>query len=309
MLIYKNNSLEISNEWWFIPMDMIMIICTSFVVLISFLFILLILFDKKSRSVSTMLLSNSLISELIFASVMLSMSIFTLENDIKKLEYEDNLCIFRGYMSYSISSVRSHSYLLQSIYRYISVIYPSNSFYQTYHFQFILICLTWFLSLIHPLPFILTKQIKYNVNNQVCHMSLNNSFYIFYTCFFAYLNPITIIIIIYFKLVRYVQRMTRIITPVNQLLRIKRELKMVRRIIILLFVLITLGLPYTIFFFISFFTNPPIYHFRFAFLSVDVSLACVIIALFQFTYPIKSFLLQKFNQWTNQSISNTNNSL
>jgi hypothetical protein len=98
--------------------------------------------------------------------------------------------------------------------------------------------------------------------------------------------------------------MSKLVTPVNQLLRIQRDLKMVRRIVIHLLILVALGLPYTIFFIISFFTNPPRYHFRLAFLSVDISLACVIITLYQFSDPIKTFLIETINKWTNQSISN-----
>src|SRR5205823_1097600 len=99
------------------------------------------------------------------ASIMFSMSLFTLENDIKQIEYEDSYCIFRGYMSYAISAVRSHSYLLQSIYRYISIIYPYNFYWRSGRFQFLLICLTWIISIIHPFPFLFTNQIKYNVDN------------------------------------------------------------------------------------------------------------------------------------------------
>jgi len=90
--------------------------------------------------------------------------------------------------------------------------------------------------------------------------------------------------------------MSKLVTPVNQLLRIRRELKMVRRIVMLLLILVALGLPYTIFFIISFFTHPPKYHFRLAFLSVDISLACVIIALGQFSDPIKTFVIRIINK-------------
>jgi len=298
-MVFYNNTIKTHIEFWFIPIDILMILCTGFVVLIAFLFLLIIILDKTCRTVPMMLLCNSLLSEIIFASVMLSMTIVALQNDIKQIEYEDSLCIFRAYMSYALSAVRSHSYLLQSIYRYICIIYPLNFYYQSARFQFYLICLTWLLSLIHPFPFVFTNQIKYNVDNQVCHMPLQTSFFIFYTCFFAYLNPITTIIIIYFKLVRYVKKMSKLVTPVNQLLRIRRELKMVRRIVMLLLILVALGLPYTIFFIFSFFTHPPKYHFRLAFLSVDISLACVIIALGQFSDPIKTFVIRIINKSTN----------
>jgi len=299
-MTFNNNSIKVNIESWFIPMDILMIICTGFVVIVALIFVIIIILDKTFRTVPMMLLCNSFLSELIFGCIMLSMAIFTLKNDLKQIEYEDSFCIFRGYMSYSISAVRSHSYLLQSIYSYISIIYPSNINYQSFRFQFLLICLTWFISIIHPLPFLLTNQIKYNVDNQICHMHFQSSLFIFYTCFLSYLNPITIIIIIYFKLVRYVQKMNKVIIPTNQLLRAQRELIMVRRIIILVIVLITLGLPYTILFLMSFFTDPPKYYFRIAFLSVDLSLACVIMALFQFTDSIKIFLIQKINKWTFQ---------
>jgi hypothetical protein len=90
--------------------------------------------------------------------------------------------------------------------------------------------------------------------------------------------------------------MSKNVTPINHLLRARRELNMVRRIVMLIIVLITLGLPYTIFFLMSFFTNPPKYHFRIAFLFVDISLACVMIALFQFTDPIKTFLIKRISK-------------
>ena len=289
----SNTSLEITIELWFIPIDTLMIICTGFVVIFSLIFLFIIALDKTCRTISMILLCNSFLSEIIFGCIMFSMAIFTLKNDLKQIEYQDSLCIFRGYLSYAISAVRSHSYLLQSIYRYITVIYPSHRFCQSTCFQILLICLTWIISIIHPFPFLFTNQITYNVDSQVCHMPLQTYSFIFYTCFLSYLNPIILIIVIYFKLIRYVQEMNLIVTPVNQLLRAQRELKMVRRIVILVIILVILGLPYTILFIISFFTNPPKYHFRIAFLFVDVSLAFVIIALFQFTDPIKTYVMKK----------------
>ena len=294
----NNSSKKIENEFWFIPVDIIMILCTGFVVIVSFGFLLITILDKTNRTISMILLWNSLISEMIFACVMCSMAIFTLQNDLKQIEYKDCLCVFRGYWSYSISAVRSHSYLLQSIYRYMIIIYPTNSCFQSKRFQFCLIIITWLISLIHPIPFLLTNQIEYNAANQVCHMSFDkSSSYIFYTCFIAYLNPISIIGIIYYKLVQYVRRMNKLVTPVNQYLRIQRELIMVRRIVMLLVVLITLGLPYTIFFFMSLFTTPPMYYFRWAFLSVDISLVCIIMALLQFSDSIQIFLNEMIPKW------------
>jgi hypothetical protein len=62
---------------------------------------------------------------------------------------------------------------------------------------------------------------------------------------------------------------------------------MVRRIIILLFILLTPGVPITLFFVLSFFDMAPQYHSRIGYFFVDISLLCVMIVLFQFTDSLK----------------------
>ena len=294
------------SEFWFIPVDILMVACTTFVVLLASTFFLIVLLTESCRSVPILLALNSFISEALFGLVMFSMALFTLKNDTQRIRREDSLCIVRGYMSYALSAVRSHSYLLQSIYRYITIVHPSDLFWQSSRLQIILICITWLISMVHPLPFLFTGQITYNADNQVCHMPLQKYHFIFYTCFFAYLNPITIIVVIYVKLVQYVQDMNRLVTPTNQLIRAQRELKMVRRIVLLVIVLVTLGLPYTIFFIVSLVTDPPKYHFRIAFLFVDIALACVMVAVFDFTDPIKTFIFNKMTAVSHALLSPAN---
>ncbi len=63
---------------------------------------------------------------------------------------------------------------------------------------------------------------------------------------------------------------------------------MFRRIIILITILVVLVVPYAIFFFMSFFTDPPKYHLRIAFSAIYISLLYVIITSYKFTEPLKS---------------------
>jgi hypothetical protein len=97
---------------------------------------------------------------------------------------------------------------------------------------------------------------------------------------------------IYFKLILYVREINKRVTPINTLFHAQRELKMVRRTVILISILFTLGFPYALFIFISFFTIPPKYHYRIAFLFIDVSSVLVMIALFQFTDPLKTSIMK-----------------
>jgi hypothetical protein len=64
-----------------------------------------------------------------------------------------------------------------------------------------------------------------------------------------------------------------------------------------------IGLPYTVFVFISFFTSPPKYHFRIAVIFMNVSLAFVMIALYEFTEPLKISVKNKINGQAPTTIS------
>jgi hypothetical protein len=78
---------------------------------------------------------------------------------------------------------------------------------------------------------------------------------------------------------------------------------MIVRIIALVSILLLLGIPYTIFIFMSFFNRAPKYSFRIAYIFVDVSLGLVMIALFQNTDPVKTSLKKKMNWRPNAIIA------
>jgi hypothetical protein len=246
-----------------------------------------------------MLVANSCLAELIFGSDMLSMALFTFQNDLKQIQYQDSFCVFRGFLGYVVTVLQNYSYLLQAIYRYITVVYPNRFVLQSPKFQVFLICSTWIWGFICPVPYVLTGEIKYIVDDQICQMPLRLSFLIIYNALCVYMIPISLIVLIYFQLVRYVKEMSKNITPVNNLLRAQKELKMVQQIVILVIGIVTTGFPYALFVFISFLTTPPKYHFRIAYIFVDVSLAFVMVTLLKFTEPLKSFIMKRIKQREN----------
>ncbi|CAF1013516.1 unnamed protein product [Rotaria sp. Silwood1] len=272
-----------------------MFVCISLTIILGILFLCIIILDKTCHTVSMMITANTCLSAIVAGCSLLSMCIFTLENDIKQISYEDSLCILRGYFCYASCAVFDYSFLLQSIYRYITVVYPLRLFWQSAKFQALLICSTWIFSYVFPAAFMFTNEFIYNVDNQICQLPLRLSFSIIYATHCIYVIPVSLIMFIYLKLVRYVKEMSKRVTPANILARAKRELRMVQRTVILVTILLTLGVPYTIIIFMSFFTNPPKYHFRIAFIFVDVSLAFVMIALLKFTDPLRMSLMKRVN--------------
>jgi hypothetical protein len=134
-------------------------------------------------------------------------------------------------------------------------------------FQFLLICLSWIFGFAYPIAFLFTGQILVTI-------------------------PVFVTIFIYFKLVRYVKQMEKRVTPVNALSRVHRELK---RTVILVTILLTLCFPYAMFIFLSFFIQIPMYHYRIAFVFLDVSHTFVMIALLIFTDSLKTSIMKRIN--------------
>jgi hypothetical protein len=244
------NSTTTVVESWFIPLDILMIVCTTLTIILSIIFLCIIILDKTCHTVPMMLTANSCLSALIAGYVLLSLSISTFQNDLKQIYFEDSLCFLRAYFNYVSNVLFIHSFLTQSIYRYVTVVYPTHLFWQSAKFQLLVICIKWIFAFVYPFAFLFTGEIIYNVDNQICQIPLRLSFALIYSSLCIYIIPVSMITFIYFKLVRYVKQMSERATPTNSLSRAQRELKMVKRIVILINILVIIGFPYTIFIFI-----------------------------------------------------------
>ena len=280
-------------ESWFIPFDILMIICLAVVVCMSSVFLLIMIVDKTCHTVPMMLVANSFLSVILFAGDILYMTIVTLQNDVEHLSHQDSLCVVRGYLSYVFCTMMNYSFLLQSIYRYLSVLHPRRLSWRSVRIELSLICLSWLYAFIHPLAFLFTRDIIYNVANQICQIPFGLSFSLLFMISNVYLIPTTAIQLIYIRLVRYVREISQRVTTGNSCLRAQKELKMVRRIIVIITILVASGFPYAFFIFMSFFTLPPKYYLRITSVFINTSLIFVVICLFQFTQPLKSSVAKR----------------
>jgi hypothetical protein len=277
-------------ESWFIPLDILAITTLSLAIILAIIFLLIIILDKTCHTVPMILIVNICLTELVCGSNTLAMSIFTLQNDLKQIEYQDSLCIFRGYLSYVSCALYNYSYVVSAINRYMITVYPTRLFWQTAQAPILLISLSWIIAFVFPIVFLFIGSIIYNVDNQICQVPLRLSFSIIYAPHCVYIIPVSLVIFIYLKLVRCVKEMSKRVTLANTSLRLQRELKMVRRIVTLVMILFISGVPYSSFAFLSFANRAPKYHFRIAYVFANSSMLFVMIALFKFTDSLKASL-------------------
>ncbi|CAF1317802.1 unnamed protein product [Adineta ricciae] len=246
-----------------------------------------------------LLIANSCLAELLFGSDLFGMALFTLKNDLERRESEHIICIVQGYISYVGYSLQNYCFLLQAFYRFMIVIHPTHLYYQTAKFQLILIFTVWIFSFSYAIPILYTGQLKYNVANQICQMPLGFSFYGVYTALCIYGIPMSLIMGAYTKVVQYVRKLNKQVSSTNLVYRAERELKMIRRIVIIVLIIIGIGFPYAVFSFMAFFVDPPEYYLRIAFACVDMSLPTMMITLLLFTEPLKVAILKRLHVKTN----------
>ncbi len=92
------------------------------------------------------------------------------------------------------------------------------------------------------------------------------------------------------------------VTATNTLIRAQRELKMVRRTVILFTILATICFPFTIMIFMAFFNHTPKYDFRIGYAFLDLAGLATEIMLCQFTDPLKASVMKKIKRRPNRIV-------
>jgi hypothetical protein len=179
----------ISSEALFIPIDILLILCTTLIILLAVFFLIIIILDKTCHTISMMFVANSCVSALIVGCVTFNMSLFTIQNDLKQITHQDPLCVIRAYLGYASYGVLNCSFFLQALYRYVIVVYPNRLVWQSVSVQALAIGLTWIYGFSYCAPFVFTNSIIYNVDNQICQLPLELSFFEIYGALCGYTIP------------------------------------------------------------------------------------------------------------------------
>jgi len=287
---------------WFIPLDIFLILCSILIIILSIFVLSIIILDKICHTVPMMLIANTHLSGLIMGCNRLSMVIFSLQNDLKQIQYQDSLCVFRGYFMFPAASAFYYSFLLQALYRYLTAIYPTRLWTQSFRFQILIICSSWLFNFVYPFAFLFHGQIIYHVDDQLCQIPIYFSFPVIYGAFWLFICPISLIMFIYLKLIRFIRQMGKNVTAINTLIRAQRELKMVRRTVILIIILATVCFPFTFMMFMAFFNHTPKYVFRIGYAFVDLAGLATEIMLCQFTDPLKASVMKRIKRRPNRIV-------
>ena len=114
-----NTTTRIDFKPWFIVVDITIIILLAFTVLLAVCFLTIVILNKTCHTMPILLTCNSCIAEIVYGCNMMSIAVFSLENDRKRRIFQDPLCVFRDYLGYVGTGMLLYSLTLQALYRYI----------------------------------------------------------------------------------------------------------------------------------------------------------------------------------------------
>ncbi|CAF3369844.1 unnamed protein product [Rotaria sp. Silwood1] len=214
--------------------------------------IIILIFVQRTKprlhTIRHLLMCNTCIASILYCIVQTNNYIFLI---FFPSVTSDISCRWRGYFAYLTISAITYSFLIQAISRLFIVVFSTKYkcliTFKTHH---ILIVIQWFTVIIVPLPAILTKDIYYRPN-KLCWVPMKSVIHVAYGYIAYYTIPALSVCMIYILLYWQVKRAKNNARPLLRLIHgEKRDLELLRNIVILLSIYFMGGIP-TLLFLIS----------------------------------------------------------
>nr|ACC43929.1 7 transmembrane receptor (rhodopsin family) A [Philodina roseola] len=162
-------------------------------------------------------------------------------------ETSDVGCRWRGYFAYMSISASIYSYLVQAVSRlFYSVSGTKHQKLITFKSHYIMISIHWLVVIILPLPSVITTDIYFRPG-LLCWVPFKHTLHVLYTVCAYYLTSIICITIIYIYIYLRVKKARQHAVNMLHALHDKRDLEVLRNIVILLAIYISGGIPTIIF--------------------------------------------------------------
>jgi len=176
-------------------------------IIFSLTFMSIIMYNRTLRTLANILTLNSTVAILLLSSDTLSIGIYVLYRDIKRRQLQMPVemkslffCHLRGYIAHTSFCVLIYSYVIQAFYRLFGTIYYHEISYRRLKIYSYAICSQWIFAVLQLLPIAIGNNQIFIEREYLCQIAIENSTAIVYICSTNYIIPLTIIMIIYYKI-------------------------------------------------------------------------------------------------------------
>jgi hypothetical protein len=170
-------------------------------------------------------------------------------------------CQIRSYLAHVCLCAVYYSFVLQAIFRLFRIVFFKHRILQSFGVCILAIITQWIISFLFILPTLLLNDFQYLPHEYNCWTPFENVRGLLYLIVIIYGTSTSIISSIYMYIIRYVQKTNS--TQQRRQNANKRDLNILKRIVILVTVVVGLGFPTIVVIFIYIITNyvvPSAYH-------------------------------------------------
>lgn len=218
----------------------IFLFSVSISILLSIIIIILIISTKNLYTPTNLLVCNTSIT----TGFYITMAIVKLTVFYNKLVLSNSWCKIQAYLSYVCLHLLMYSYVIQAISRLFFTIFYKHRYLLSYKCHILLIVCQIIISFSIPLSCIITDDIYFRPL-KLCIVSMKYLFYVFYLYTFSFFIPLIVTIVIYIMILRLAIRSS--LNVHQSWYRFKRDVTLVRNILIIFTIFIFAELPTTIY--------------------------------------------------------------
>lgn len=239
----------LSNLFYIINFS-ISIIFSIVALIFAFTTIIIFLINRQCRNVANLLICNIAISTVSYHIIIISSIGYSLHEDWL---FHQPACVFRGYCYMVSCTALAYSFLIQAISRLFFAVFYKHKYLQTWRIHWIMIIINWILAILLPIVPIFLNGYILEIESRLCVPTSKVLSSAMYIILIIYLPPLNSIGIIYGIILYYARQSTRrvvafaartdstTVTPNIALPNFKRELKMMRNMVILLGIFMIAG--------------------------------------------------------------------
>ncbi|CAF1346637.1 unnamed protein product [Rotaria magnacalcarata] len=235
MNITKN--ITDSYPLWYFINDSIMIIGNLVGILCACIFILAIIrLDHPSYSISNLIVCNTCLAIGLTSTIMLINACYALKSDFEGIGYPDSFCILRGILLNLFYVYMYTSLCLKAFNRLRCIVYPTNRILTSNRCFLIVLLFQWLLIILLVSVIIFTHGVNYDWGSHLCLVPITKTYQSLYIMIIYYISML-FLSSVYISILCYVLRL-----PLMERCRRRRQIALLRRILVLLTMLLIPGL-------------------------------------------------------------------
>lgn len=233
------------------------IVASTIGLIFCFLIIIIIFIDCQLHTIANLLTCNTVSTLIIYSILVLISSINGLYEDWYS---HQPACIFRAYCYTMISATICYSYLIQAISRLFYVIFYKYKYLQTWRVHCIMVIINWVIGNIIPIIMLLMNSNAFGQEEEsgLCIAISKLSLVSIFNVITSFVIPVSIVAIIYGIILYHARQSSRRVTGfvprTNTFMsntniakpNLKREIRLMKNIIIILSLLTCAGTPYLV---------------------------------------------------------------